>query len=320
MNSILGRIVITLSLVSSLAAAMAHAQEATWPQKTYYRYQDVDGQRIFYREAGDAKAPAILLLHGFPTTSHAYRELIPLLSGRYHVIAPDYLGSGHSAKPDPDAAPYTFDRLAAPVGGLTEALGIGRYVIYMHDFGGPVGMRVMLAHPERVRGIVVQNANAYVEGLGAGREAFFRKAHDDRSPEMVATLGARLGRDAIAGTQYLRDVKGREDLVSPDTWASDLDFLQTDAERKVQVQLFQDYWSNVEAYPKWQAFLRERQPPTLIVWGRNDPTFIAPGAEAYLRDVPKAEIHLLDAGHFAVEEKPVEIAKYITGFMERLPR
>jgi len=320
MNPTLRSAVTTVSLVLSLAAAMAQAQEAAWPQKTYYRYQDVDGQRIFYREAGDAKAPALLLLHGFPTTSHAYRELIPLLSGRYHVIAPDYLGSGHSAKPDPDAAPYTFDRLAASVTGLTEALGIGRYVIYMHDFGGPVGMRVMLAHPERVRGIVVQNANAYLEGLGAGREAFFRKAHDDRSPEMVATLTARLGHDAIAGTQYLRDVKGREDAISPDTWASDLDFLQGDAEKKIQVQLFQDYWSNIEAYPKWQAFLREHQPPTLVVWGRNDPVFIAPGAEAYRRDIPRAEVHLLDAGHFAVEEKPVEIAEHITGFMERLPR
>ncbi len=284
MTTLLGNIACAASLCAlSLTGTMAQAQEATWPQKTFYRYQEVDGERIFYREAGDPKAPAILLLHGFPTTSHAYRELIPLLSGRYHVIAPDYLGSGRSAKPDPGAAPYTFDRLAAHVTGFVEALGIGHYVIYMHDFGGPVGMRVMLAHPERVRGMVVQNANAYMEGLGAGREAFFHNAHDDRSPEMVATLSARLGHDSIAGAQYLRDVKGREDVVSPDAWTSDL-------------------------------------APTLIVWGRNDPVFIVPGAEAYLRDVPRAEVHLLDAGHFAVEEKPVEIAKYMTTFMEKLPK
>ncbi len=316
MTRTLGTILSALSIATLPLAA--EAQEAAWPAKTHYRYQEVDGQRIFYREAGDAKAPAILLLHGFPTTSHAYRELIPLLSGRFHVIAPDYLGSGHSAKPDPEAQPYTFDRLAAYTGGLVEALGIGHYVIYMHDFGGPVGMRVMLAHPERVSGIVVQNANAYLEGLGTGREAFFRKAHDDRSKEMVAMLTARLGHDAIAGTQYLRDVKGREDTISPDTWLSDLDFLQTDADRKIQVQLFQDYWNNILAYPKWQSFLREHQPPTLIVWGAKDPVFTAPGAEAYLRDIPRAELHLLDAGHFAVEEKPVEIAKYITAFMEKL--
>lgn len=321
MATLLGNIVSAISLSAlSLAATAPHAQEAAWPAKTYYRYQEVDGQRIFYREAGDPKAPAILLLHGFPTTSHAYRELIPLLSGRYHVIAPDYLGSGHSAKPDPDAAPYTFDRLAASVNGLVESLGIDRYVIYMHDFGGPVGMRVLLAHPERVRGIVVQNANAYVEGLGTGREAFFRKAHDDRSKEMVAALTARLGHDPIAGTQYLRDVKGHVDAISPDTWTSDLDFLQTDAEKKIQVQLFQDYWNNILAYPKWQSFLREHQPPALIVWGRNDPVFTAPGAEAYLRDIPKAELHLLDAGHFAVEERPVEIARHMVRFMERIPR
>jgi len=309
-----------LASVMALYAASpaAHAQDASWPQKTYYRYRQVEGRRIFYREAGDPKAPAIILLHGFPTTAHAYRELIPLLSGRFHVIAPDYLGSGRSEKPGPKEVAYTFDLLARSMSGLAETLGIERYVLYMHDFGGPVGFRMMLAHPERVRGFVAQNANAYLEGLGTGREGFFRNAYYDRSPEMAAQLASRMSREAIAGTQYLRDVKGREETMSPDTWTSDLEFLQTDAERAIQVQLFQDYWSNIADYPKWQAFLREKQPPALIVWGRNDQTFIAPGAEAYLRDLPKAELHLLDAGHFAVEEKPVEIARYITGFMAEL--
>jgi pimeloyl-ACP methyl ester carboxylesterase len=314
------RITALVAVLVSLCSFAARAQDATWPQKTFYRYQEVNGHRIFYREAGSASAPTILLLHGFPTTSHAYRELIPLLSGRYHVIAPDYLGSGYSEKPDPASTAYTFDLLADHVNGLVEALHIQSYVLYMHDFGGPVGFRVMLSHPERLRGIVVQNANAYLEGLGTGREAFFHNAHDDRSKEMAAQLYERTSREAISKTQYLRDVKGHEEVMSPDTSASDLDFLQTDTERRIQVQLFQDYWSNIEAYPKWQAFMREKQPPALIVWGRNDPTFIAPGAEAFLRDLPKAEVHLLDTGHFAVEEKPVEIAQYITRFMGELPK
>ena len=322
MKTSIPRILGALAWAASLytMSPAANAQDATWPDKTHYRYRDVEGRRLFYREAGDPKAPAIVLLHGFPTTSHEYRELIPLLSGRYHVIAPDYLGSGRSAKPDPREVTYTFDLLARYVNGLLDGLGVERYVLYMHDFGGPVGFRMMIAHPGKVRGFVTQNANAYLEGLGTGREAFFRKAHDDRSPEYAAQLASRMSREAIAGTQYLRDVKGREDIMSPDTWESDLDFLETDAERAIQVQLFQDYWNNIADYPKWQAFLREKQPPALIVWGRNDQTFITPGGEAYLRDLPKAELHLLDAGHFAVEEKPVEIARYITGFMERLPK
>jgi pimeloyl-ACP methyl ester carboxylesterase len=313
------RVTALLAFLASMWSLAASAQEAAWPEKTFYRYQEVNGHRIFYREAGRAQAPTLLLLHGFPTTSHAYRELIPLLSGRYHVIAPDYLGSGRSDKPDPASTAYTFDLLAENMNGLVEALHLRSYVLYMHDFGGPVGFRLMLAHPERVRGIVVQNANAYTEGLGTGREAFFRKAHDDRSPEMAGQLYERTGRDAITRTQYLRDVKGREETMSPDSWSSDVDFLQTEAERRIQVQLLQDYWNNILAYPKWQAFLRERQPPTLIAWGGRDQTFISPGAEAFLRDVPKAEVHLLDAGHFAVEEKPVEIARHIAGFMEKLP-
>jgi pimeloyl-ACP methyl ester carboxylesterase len=309
-----------IAVACASLACHARAPDAVWPQKTFYRYQDVNGQRIFYREAGDPSAPAIVLLHGFPTTSHAYRELIPLLSGRYHVIAPDYLGSGYSAKPDPAQTTYTFDLLASYTNQLVDKLHLDNYVLYMHDFGGPVGMRMLVSRPEKVRGIVLQNANAYVEGLGTGREAFFRQAHDDRSEKMVASLNERMSHDAIAKAQYFRDVKGREEVMSPDAGTSDSDFLQTDSDRKIQVQLFQDYWNNIAAYPAWQAVLREKQPPALIVWGKNDPVFIVPGAQAYLRDLPKAELHLLDAGHFAVEEKPVEIAQYIVGFMYGLRR
>lgn len=306
-----------LYLVMALPFASS-AQEAAWPAKTHYRYEMVRGQRIFYREAGDASRPTILLLHGFPASSHAYRELIPLLSGHFHVIAPDDLGSGFSDRPDPDQVTYTFELLAGYLNDFIAAKGIDDYVLYMQDFGAPVGYRAMRLAPEKVRGLIVQNANAYLDGLTEVRRQFFRNAHDDRSPENVARLYAFVGREAIIRNQYLRDVSGKEDIMSPDAWTHDLSFLQAEKDRKIQVQLFQDYYNNLLAYPEWQAFLARRQPPTLIVWGRNDPAFIAAGAEAYLRDLPKAELHFLDAGHFAVEEKPVEIARHIVSFVRKL--
>lgn len=314
------RIALSILVSAFLLVAMSNvfAQDAVWPAKTQYKYQDVDGKRIFYREAGDAKMPTIVLLHGFPSTSHTYRELIPLLSGRFHVIAPDYLGSGHSAKPDPDEVTYTFDLLAKYVAGLLRALGDKPYVMYMQDFGAPVGYRVLMARPELVRGLIVQNANAYLDGLTAPRQAFFRNAHEDRSKDNVERLFDFVGTEAIIHRQYLRDVKGREHIMSPDTWSHDLSFLQSGKDKKIQVQLFQDYYKNLLAYPQWQSFLRLKQYPTLIVWGKNDPAFIAAGATAYLRDVPTAEIHLLDAGHFAVEEMPVEIAKRVVRFVGAL--
>lgn len=312
------------ALLAALLLAVCHrpsgAESAAWPAKTYYRYATVTGRRIFYREAGDPSHKTILLLHGFPSSSHTYRELIPLLSGRFHVVAPDYLGFGYSDRPDPDSEPYTFDRLADSVTGLIHALGLEHFVLYMQDFGAPVGYRVMLREPGRVTGLVVQNANAYLEGLTEARRAFFRNAHDDRSDQELAALYDHVGREAIIHRQYLRDVKGKEDVMSPDAWTHDLVALQTDQDRKVMVQLFQDYHNNLLQYPAWQEFLRRAQPPTLIVWGKNDPAFIAAGAEAYLRDLPKAELHLIDAGHFAVEERPVEVAKYVTRFMRKIHR
>ena len=294
---------------------------AKWPSKTYYRYAEVHGRRIFYRESGDPSWPHVLLLHGYPSSSHTYRELIPLLSGRYHVIAPDYLGSGFSDRPGSDEVPYSFRLLAEHVTGLVDALGIDRYVMYMQDFGAPVGFRVAIAHPERLRGLVIQNANAYLDGLTPARQKFFREANTDRSTEKIVSLLDYVGRDAVVNRQYLRDVPGdKRALMSPDTWTHDLAGLATEKDRMIQVRLFQDYASNLDAYPAWQDFLRRQRPPTLIVWGRNDPAFIPPGAQAYLRDVPDAELHLLDAGHFAVEERPVEIAQFMVRFIERLGR
>lgn len=307
-----------LWLLSAIAAAAA--QEAVWPAKTHYRYQDVAGRKIFYREAGDGSKPVLLLLHGYPSSSHTYRELIPLLSGRFHVIAPDYLGSGYSDRPDPDTFAYSFDVLADYVEGFVNELGIREYVLYMQDFGAPVGYRLMMRQPERLRGLIVQNANAYLDGLTEKRRKFFKRVHEDRSEAGLAKIFDFTSRRSIIEGQYLRDVKDRVDIMSPDSWTHDLAFLQSDKDRKIQVQLFQDYYNNLLAYPRWQAFLRSRQPPTLILWGRNDPAFIAAGAKAYVRDVPNAQLHLLDAGHFAVEEMPVTIAKHVTNFVQALPR
>lgn len=309
-------------ILLQIAAIAMHqpaiAQDAAWPTKTHYRYQTVDGHRLFYREAGESNQPTILLLHGYPSSSHTYRELIPLLSGRYHVIAPDNLGSGYSDQPDPETTNYTFDLLADKVCGLIQALNVQEYIIYMQDFGAPVGFRVMMRDPKRVKAIIAQNANAYLEGVSPARLEFFNQAQLDKSPAGVAKVLANTSADAIREKQYLRDVKGREDIMSPDSWTHDIHFMQSEKQRQIQVQLFQDYKTNLDNYPQWQAFLRKHQFPLLLVWGKNDPVFIPSGAQAYLKDVPKAELHLVDAGHFAVEEQPVEIAKHIVSFIEKL--
>jgi pimeloyl-ACP methyl ester carboxylesterase len=294
----------------------ASAQTAEWPAKTYYRFKEVKGNRIFYREAGDPAKTTIVLLHGYPSSSHTYRELIPLLSGRYHIIAPDNLGSGYSDHPDPDKTLYTFDLLADHIEGLIRELGIKNYILYMQDFGAPVGYRVLMRQPENVKGLIIQNANAYMEGLTETRQNFFKSAYNDTSQAELAKLYEVVSRESIINKQYLRDVKGKEETISPDSWTNDLAFLQTEKEIKIQVQLFQDYYNNLLAYPKWQNFLHTHPLPTLIVWGKNDPAFIPPGAEAYLRDLPKAQLHFIDAGHFAVEEKAVVIAKYIIDFLD----
>jgi pimeloyl-ACP methyl ester carboxylesterase len=289
-----------------------------WPGPTRYRTVDVLGRRIFYREAGRAEDPVVLLLHGFPASSHTYRELIPLLSGRYRVIAPDHLGSGYSDHPSPSEVTYTFDLLAQHVLALMAALNIDRYALYLQDFGGPVGLRILSAHPERVSALIVQNANAYLDGLTPARREFFRNAHADQSPERTAELLERVSDRAIRDSQYLRDVPGpRSERMSPDAWTHDIAMLASQDDRMIQVQLFQDYQNNIDAYPSWQQSLRKHQPPTLVLWGERDPAFIADGARAYLRDLPLAELHLLDAGHFAAEERPVEVAQHVVRFLER---
>jgi len=293
----------------------ATAVEPSWPEKTHYRYEEVLGEKIFYREAGESNAPVILLLHGYPSSSHTYRELIPLLSGRYRVIAPDNLGSGFSDKPNPEEFDYDFDALACYLDGFVTQLGLDKFVLYMQDFGAPVGFRLMMKDPHRIEAMIVQNANAYLEGIPLAKQDFFNRAQTDQSPENVTKLYAFTSASAVKNQQYLRDVSDRIEVMSPDTWTHDSYFLASDMERNIQVQLFQDYKTNLDAYPAWQQFLRKHQFPTLIVWGARDPVFTADGARAYLNDLPNAELHLLDAGHFAVEEKAIQIAKLITSFL-----
>ncbi len=308
-------IAIALALISSRCA---QEPVATWPAETTYHHAVVNGYRIFYREAGNPDRPTIVLLHGYPSSSHTYRALIPLLSGRYHIIAPDNLGSGYSDKPDPANTDYDFDFLAAQISGLIETLNLDSCIIYMQDFGAPVGFRVMMNDPSKIRAIIAQNANAYLEGIPPDKQAFFMNAQLDRSAENTQRLYEFTSARNVKHHQYLRDVSGKEETMSPDSWTHDAHFLETEKERRIQVALFQDYKTNLDDYPRWQAFLRKHQFPALLVWGKRDPVFTVAGARAYLRDLPNAELHLVDAGHFAVEEKPVEIAKHIINFVERL--
>jgi len=297
-------------------ASVDKVDDVRFPPKTFYRYSMVKGKKIFYREAGDPARPTLVLLHGYPSSSHTYRELIPLLSPHYHVIAPDYLGSGHSDKPNPKEFKYTFEVLTDYVEGLLANLGLKKYVLYLQDFGAPVGFRLMMRQPDKIAGFVAQNANAYLDGLTEKRREFFLSANKNNTPKQLETLLKWIDTAAIINGQYLRDVpKEKWETMSPDAWTMDLNFLRNVEEKSIQVQLFQDYQNNINSYPKWQSFLRERSYPAVILWGKHDAAFIVAGAEAYLRDLPKAKLHLLDAGHFAVEEKSAEIAKYVLEFM-----
>mgnify|MGYP000671964233 CR=1 FL=1 len=294
------------------AAGPDASPAAVWPARTRYLSVEVGEQTVFYREAGDPQLPTLLLLHGYPSSSHTYRHLIPLLSGRFHVVAPDNLGSGYSSRPSPDEEPYTFDGLAEVTAGFVDAVGLDSYVLYMQDFGAPVGFRLAMARPERVRGLIAQNANAYLDGLTPPRQEFFRSASEDRSDEKVQALAKWVSDDAIRETQYLRDVPGeRAQFMPPDAWTHDIAMLQSESDRRIQVQLFQDYQSNIDAYPRWQEWMRAQTVPALVLWGERDPAFVVAGARAYLRDLPHATLRLLDAGHFAAEERPVEVAKAI---------
>ena len=282
-------------------------------QQVFYRTVKVDGLSIFYREAGPKDAPVILLLHGLPSSSRMFQPLLTRLSDRYHVVAPDYPGYGHSDWPDPKEFDYTFDHVASVMHDFALAVGLSRYTLYMQDYGGPVGFRMALAHPERVQALIVQDAVAHNEGLGANwatRRAFWA----DRQTNEEA-LRKNLLSMAATKTRHVGDDPNVE-LYDPDLWTDEYAFLNSPGQAQIQSDLFYDYRTNVENYPRWQAWMQKMQPGLLVIWGKHDLSFDPGEPERYRNDVPKAEVHVLDAGHFALDTKADEIAAMLSQFMK----
>jgi pimeloyl-ACP methyl ester carboxylesterase len=280
----------------------------------HYKHAAVDGLKIFYREAGPTNAPAILLLHGFPTSSHMFRNLIPALADRYHVVAPDLPGFGFSDSPDRKQFRYTFEHLAKVIGTFTETIDLQQYALYVFDYGAPVGFRLALAHPERVTAIISQNGNAYEEGLSQGWNPI-QKYWREPTAENRDALREFLKPEATKW-QYTHGVKD-ETFVAPEAYGLDSALLARPGNDEIQLDLFLDYASNVALYPKFQEYFRTTRPPLLAVWGNGDPFFLPEGAEAYKRDNPNAEVRFYDTGHFALETHHQEIAGAIRDFLSR---
>jgi pimeloyl-ACP methyl ester carboxylesterase len=308
------RVALAMSAILIALPCMARAQgKETRPvmPPTYFRTIQVDGISVFYREAGAKDAPTLLLLHGLPSSSRMFDALFARLADRYHMIAPDYPGFGHSDWPDPKQFAYTFDHLATVVEHFTEALGLSRYTLYMQDYGGPVGFRVALAHPERVEALIVQNAVAHDGGLGENwklRRAFWADRAANESALRTNLLSLATTRTRHVGKDP--DVERYD----PDLWTDEFAFLSQPGQADIQTELFYDYRTNVASYPTWQAWMREHQPRLLVIWGRYDASFDISEPEAYRRDVPTAQVHVLDAGHFALDTAPDEIAASIRSF------
>lgn len=302
------------ALLTVTAAAPSPARAIAAAPATHHRTIAIDGVEIFYREAGRADAPAVVLLHGFPTSSRMFRDLIPALATRYRVVAPDYPGFGHSATPDRKSFAYTFANYARMTDLLLTRLGIDRYALYVQDYGAPVGFRLALLRPERVSALVVQNGNAYDEGLSPFWDPI-RAYWKTPSKANRNALRAGLTLEATRA-QYVDGVRDPS-RIDPDNWLVDQALLDRPGIDEIMLDLFRDYATNTGLYPQFQQFFRAHQPPTLIVWGQNDVIFPAEGARAYLRDLPQAELHLLDSGHFALEDKGPEIAGLMKGFLGR---
>lgn len=302
------------ALVVPLQAVESAPAKPDEKYPTLHKTVAINGLDIFYREAGPKDGPTIILLHGFPTSSHMFRNLIPALSDEYHVIAPDYPGYGQSSMPPPTEFQYTFDNFAEIIEALIAKLGIQRYSLYVMDYGAPVGYRIAARHPGRVQSFIVQNGNAYDEGL----LEFWKpiKAYwKDRSETNAAELRKFLTMETTRW-QYTNGVQ-RLEAISPDNWIVDQALLDRPGNQEIQLALFYDYGSNPPLYPKWQEYFRQHQPPMLIVWGKNDYIFPAEGAHPYRRDLKNVEIHLLDTGHFALEEKGAVIAGHIRSFLAK---
>lgn len=279
---------------------------------TFYRTLQIDGRSIFYREAGTKDAPTILLLHGLPSSSRMFEPLLMRLSDSYHLVAPDYIGFGHSDAPSPKEFAYTFDHLTAIVDRLTQAIRLSRYTLYMQDYGGPVGFRLAMAHPERVESIIIQNAVAHNEGLGPNwntRRAFWanRVANEEALRANLLSLATTRTRHVGSDPQVER--------YDPDLWTDEFAFLSGPGQADIQSDLFYDYRNNVAAYPTWQAWLRRTQPRALVLWGKYDPSFNVSEPEAYRRDLPNASIQILEAGHFALDTAAEQIAMLIRQFV-----
>lgn len=311
------------SLVAFVATVMAapfsipgFAQQKETPMKhpTIYRTVQIDGLSIFYREAGPKDAPTILLLHGLPSSSRMFEPLLTRLADNYHLIAPDYPGFGHSDWPDPKQFAYTFDHIASVMDDFTQALAISHYTLYMQDYGVPVGFRMVLAHPERAQALIVQDGVAHNEGLGsnwATRRAFWadRPAHEEVLRENLLSLKA-------TRTRHVGDDPDAE-LYDPDLWTDEYRFLNTPGQAQIQSDLFYDYRTNVEGYLKWQAWMQKAQPRLLVLWGKHDLSFNPGEPERYRKDVASAEVHVLDAGHFALDTKADEIAGFVRAFLQQ---
>lgn len=277
-----------------------------------YKRQQVGDVNMFYREAGPRNAPVLLLLHGFPSSSHMFRELIPQLSSTYRVIAPDLPGFGYTQAPPRDEFDYTFDKLADILDGFTHALSLEKYALYVFDYGAPVGYRLAAAHPERITAIISQNGNAYLDGFSdewTAWESYWRNPNAQTREACRVTLSA----DVIENWQYRTGTDPRR--LGPDGYMLDIALMSRPGAEEIQLDLILDYRNNLDRYPEFQAYFRQHQPPLLAVWGRHDPAFIPAGAEAYGRDLPDAHIHLLDTGHFALETHSSEIAQMIRSFL-----
>ncbi|WP_327394191.1 alpha/beta fold hydrolase [Streptomyces phaeochromogenes] len=282
----------------------------------HHRTTTVNNLEVFYREAGDPQAPVVVLLHGFPTSSHMFRNLIPALADRYRVIAPDHIGFGQSAMPTPEEFPYSFDALTEITAGLLDQLGVNRFAMYVQDYGAPVGWRLALSDPQRVSAIITQNGNAYVDGfVKSFWDGLFAYAQAP-GPRTEAPVRGALSADATRW-QYVNGVADPS-LVSPDNWVHDQALLDRPGNDEIQLQLFRDYPTNVDLYPAVQQYFRESQVPLLAVWGANDEIFGPEGARAFQRDLPDAEIHLVESGHFALESHLDVIADRIRDFLSRV--